>query len=87
MHAVCSACLHEIRAVVEDEERAVLVAGGAERPGRGHERLVGELLVAKLDDVDAAAQRRVEQRTRVVAARPRLEDEVEARLREPLAAG
>jgi hypothetical protein len=53
--AVGAALLDEIRAVVEDEEGAVLVAGGAKRASRGYESLVAELLVTELDDVDAAA--------------------------------
>jgi len=77
VHPVGAARLDEVGAVVEDEERAVLFARGAERPGRGDERLVGELLVAELDDVDATAQRRVEQRTGILAMRTGLEDEVE----------
>ena len=60
-------------------------AGRTERLGRGDERLVVELLVAQLDDVDAAAQRRLEQRTRILAVRPGLEDEIEARAGESLA--
>src|SRR5207248_11456400 len=46
-----------------------------------------ELLLAQLDDVDAASQRRGEQRAWILTMRPRLEDEVEARVRETLAAG
>ena len=60
MDAVGAARLDEIRPVVEDEERAVLRARRAERLGGGDERVVVELLVAQLDDVDAAAQCRVE---------------------------
>src|SRR6185312_4401244 len=80
--AVRVARLGEIRSVVEDEERAVLFARRPERRGRLDQPLVVELLVAELDDVDAAAQRGVEQRTRVVPVRPRLENEVEPRARE-----
>jgi hypothetical protein len=54
--AVGTTCPDEIRPVIEDEERAVLLACHAKRLGRGDERVVLELLVAQLDDVDAAAQ-------------------------------
>ena len=55
--AVGAARLDEVRTVVEDEERAVLLARRPKRLGRGDERLVRELLVAQLDDVHTAAQR------------------------------
>jgi len=64
----------------------VLLAGRAERRGRGDERLVSERLVPELHDVDTAAQRGVEQRLRIVALRPRLEDEVQAGARKALTA-
>ena len=70
----------EVGAVVEDEERAVLVAGAAEGTGRLEELAVRKLLVAQLDDVDTAAQCGVE------AGSPAcLHDEVEQRALEPLA--
>jgi hypothetical protein len=50
----------------------------AERRGRGHELLVAELLVAQLHDVDAPAQRRVEERVQLAAAAARAADEVQA---------
>jgi hypothetical protein len=65
----------------------VLLACGAERLGRGHELLVAELLVAELDDVDAAAERRVEQGGGFLAVGARLEDEIETGAREALATG
>jgi hypothetical protein len=77
MDAVGAACLDEVGAVVEDEERAVRLACRAERLGRGDQRLVRERLVAELDDVDPTTQGRVEQRTWILAMRTGLEDEVE----------
>src|SRR5204863_325049 len=52
--AVGVARLHEVGAVVEDEQRAVRVGGGAERLRRLDQLLVGERLVAQLDQVGAA---------------------------------
>ena len=45
-----------------------------------------QLLLAQLDDVDAAAQRRPQQRFGVLAAGPGVADEVEARRAQALAA-
>jgi hypothetical protein len=87
MDAVCSAGLDEIRAVVEDEERTMLVAGGAERFGRGDQRSVVELLVTELDDVDPTAQGRRKQRKGIVAVRTSFEDEVQAATLEAPATG
>jgi len=56
----------------------VCVAGAAERLGGADEVVVGQLLVAELDDVDAAPKCRVEELRRIAAVRPRFEDEVEA---------
>jgi hypothetical protein len=78
--AVGTACLDELRPVVEDEERAVLLARRAKRPGRGDERVFLELLVAQLDDVDATAQCRFEN-VEITAG----EDEVEVRAEQSLA--
>ena len=55
MDTVSAARLDEVGPVVEHEERTVRVARRTERPGRRDELLVGELLVAELDDVDSAA--------------------------------
>jgi hypothetical protein len=60
MDAVGAARLDEIGPVVEDEQRAVFLARRPERSCCGNERVVVELLVAELDDVDPAAQRRLE---------------------------
>ena len=78
MDAVRPALLDEIRPVVQDEERAVRLARTTERVGRAHELVVGKLFIAQLDDVDAAAKRRVEQRRGIVAVGARLEHEIEA---------
>ena len=69
MDTVRTARLDEIRPVVEDEERAVLIARRSERLGRRNERVVVERLVAQLDDVHAAPQRR--SRGDVSVMRPR----------------
>jgi hypothetical protein len=86
MDAVCLARLDEIRTVVEDEERAVLIARGAKSRGCSNESLVVELLLTQLDDVDAAAQGCVQERTRILAVRPRVEHEIEAGARQALTA-
>ena len=62
VHAVGGAGLHEVGAVVEDEQRAVRVGGGAERARGGDQPVVAERLVAQLDQVGAPAQRGVEER-------------------------
>ncbi len=81
MDAVGAARLDEVRPVVEDEEGTVRPTGRPERRGSGDECLVAELLVAELDDVDPAAQRRLDD-ARVATS----EDEVEAGAREAPAA-
>ena len=75
--AVRVARLDEVGPVVEDEQRAVGVAGATERRRGRDELVVRQLLVPELDDVDAAAERSVEQRVGVAPVRARLEDEVE----------
>jgi hypothetical protein len=87
VHPVGAAPLDEIRAVVQDEKCAVLVTGAPERGGRDDEILVREVFVAKLDDVDAAAQRRVEQFGWILSVRAPLEHEIEPRAGEPCASG
>ena len=77
VHAVRAAGRDEVRAVVEDEQRAVRVRSRAERRGRGHEPVVVQALVAQLDDVDAPAQRRREQRRQPRAPVARVADEVQ----------
>ena len=84
--AVRAARLDQLRVVVEEEQRAVLVRGAAERLGQRDDLLgAARGLLAELDQVDAAAQRRVEQGLRVAIAGPSLADEVEAGAGEPLA--
>ena len=58
--AVGTARLDEVGTVVEDEERAVRARTPRGTARGGDERIVVELLVPQLDDVDAAAQRRFE---------------------------
>ena len=67
--AVGAARADQLGVVVDDEQGPVLVGSAAERLGQRDELLgaAGRLL-AELDDVDAAAQRRVEQGLGVAAA-------------------
>ena len=81
VHAVGRAGVHEIRPIVEDEQRAVGVGRLAERAARGDQPVVGEGLVAQLDDVDATAQRGVQER-----GRSRVADQVQTGLTQALAA-
>jgi hypothetical protein len=60
----------------------VLRARNPERLCCGNQRIVAQLLVTELNNVDPTAQRRVERLTRA-----RVEDEVEARARKTLTAG
>ena len=86
MCAVGPAGGDQVGPVVEDEQRAVLPRSPPKRSRQLDQPLVASLLLlAHLDDVDAAAKRRVEQRPRVRAAGTGLADEVEARLVEPRA--
>jgi hypothetical protein len=78
MDAVGTARRDEIRPVVEHEERVVCVARGTKRRGRCDERIVVQVLVAELHDVDTSTQGRIQQRARILTVRSRLEDEVEA---------
>jgi hypothetical protein len=82
VHAVGGARVDEVGAVVEDEQRAVRVGGGAEVARGGDQPFVVERLVAQLDHVGATAQRRVEERPRAGVA-----DEVEAGPRQAFARG
>ena len=76
----------QVGIVVDDEEGAVGVADAAEGRGGALDLRPAQLLLAQLHDVDAAAQRRAQQRFGVLAAGPRVADEVEARGAQPLAA-
>ena len=74
----------EVGIVVDDEEGAVGVAEPAEGAGRAGDRVLVELLLAELDDVGAAGQRRLQQQFGILPARQRLADEVEPRGAQPL---
>ena len=87
MDAVGARALDEIGPVVQHEKGAMRGAGLPERLSRPDELVVRQLLVAELHDVDAAAQRRLEECRWIVAARPRLEDEIEPRAGEAGASG
>ena len=76
----------QVGVVVDDEEGAVGVAEAAEGARRRLDLAPRQRLLAQLDDVDAAAQRRPQQRLGVLAVRQRVADEVEARRAQPLAA-
>jgi hypothetical protein len=52
----------------------MVLARGPKRSRRRYEVFVGQPFLAQLHDVDSTAQRRVEERARILAARPRLED-------------
>ena len=82
MDAVRATPFDEVGPVVEDEQCAVPLARAPERLRGRDELVVGQILLAQLDDVDAASQRCVEQ----VVGDP-LGDEVEARARESRAPG
>jgi hypothetical protein len=69
----------EVRAVVEDEQRSMLVARRAEPLGRAQDLVVARVLRAELHDVDAAAQGGVEP-----CRRARIGDQVQAGARETL---
>jgi len=83
MNAVGVAARDEIGPVVQHEERPVRLAQAPERLGCTHDLLVRKLLVAQLDDVDAAPERSVEQRRGIVPVGARLQDETEAGAGEP----
>jgi hypothetical protein len=80
VHAVGAARRDEVRPVVEQEQRAVLVGRGAELARGLDEAVVAEGLVAQLDEIDAAAQRRAQP-----LARPRVADQIQPGGREALA--
>ena len=78
--------LRQLGVVVDDEEGAVGVAEAAEGERGELDLAAGQRLLAQLDDVDAAAERRAQERLGVAAARVGVADEVEARGAQPLAA-
>ena len=83
--AVGVAAARQVGIVVDDEEGAVGVGDAAEGLGGALDLRPAQLLLAQLDDVGAAAQRRAQQRFEV-ARRPGVADEVEAGGPQPLAA-
>ena len=78
MHAVGAGRDREVGPVVQDEERAVLVAQRAEGRGGGEDLVVGRVLLAQLEHVHAARERLAQH----VLAGARIGDEIEARLGE-----
>ena len=61
VHAVGVRGLHQIGAVVEDEQRPVLAAHSREHPGRVERLVVARVLHPQLNDVDAPAERLAEE--------------------------
>jgi len=80
---VTGAC--QVRVVIDDEERRIGVSDAAESRRGAFDLGPSKLLLAELDDVDAAPERRTQQRFGIDAVRPRVADEVEARGAQPLA--
>ena len=76
----------QVGVVVDDEEGAVGVAEAAEGVRGELDLAPRQRLLAQLHDVDAAVQRRPQQRLGILAVRARLAAEVEARGAQPLAA-
>jgi hypothetical protein len=66
----------QVGPVVEQKKGIVTVGCGAKAGGRAHQQLVVAALVAKLDQIDAAGERRLEQRSGILTTRARLADEV-----------
>ena len=71
---------------LEDDPTGPATAYGRSKL-RGEERVVGGVVVAELDDVDAAAERPVEQELGIVERGGRVADEVEPRAGELVEAG
>ena len=70
VNAVGAAGLDELGVIVEEEQRAVLVRGAAERLGQRDELLgAARRLLAQLDHVDSASERRIEKRRGIAVAR------------------
>ncbi len=86
VHPVGVAGAGKVGVVVDDEQGAVGVAEAAEGRGGALDLRPPQLLLAQLDDVDAAAQRRPQQRFGVLAAGSRVADEIEAGGAQALAA-
>src|SRR3954469_8501999 len=85
MNPVGAAGTRQLGVVVDDEEGAEGVGDAAEGSGGAFDLRPPQLLLAQLDDVGAAAQRRSQQRFQV-ARRPGIADEVEASGAQALAA-
>jgi hypothetical protein len=75
----------QLGVVVDDEQGVVGVADAAVGRGGAFDLGPRELLLAQLDDVDAAAERRQQQRFRVLAVGAGIADEVEPGGAQPLA--
>ena len=75
----------QVGVVVDDEERRVVVGEATEGDAGAFDLRPPELLLAQLDDVDAAAERGAQQRFGIDAVGARVADEVEARGAQPLA--
>ena len=80
VNAVGAACLDQLGVVVQEEERAVAIGGAAKRLRQGDDLLgAPRRLLAQLDQVGAATERRIEERLGIAVAWPRVADEVKAR--------
>ncbi len=76
----------EVGPVVEDQQRAGVVAERPRDRGGGEQLAVARLLVAQLHDVDAARERGREHAGQVAAAGMQVADEVQAGVLQPRAA-
>ena len=85
MDPVGVAGVGQVGIVVDDEEGAVVVAEAAEGLRGELDLAPRQRLLAQLDDVDAAAQRRGQERFGIGAVGSRLAAEVEPRRAQPLA--
>jgi hypothetical protein len=78
VNAVGAACLDQVRVVVQEEERAMLVGCAAERLGKGDHLLgASRRLLAQLDQVDSSSKRRIEEGERISVAWATVADEIE----------
>ncbi len=77
----------ELGPIVEDEEGAGVGCGVAEEAGGGTQGRVRRVLVAELDQVGAAGERRLEQALELDRVEARVADEIQARVGEPGGAG
>ena len=79
VHAVGAGRGDEVGPIVEDEQRASDLAPLARDGGSGEDLLVGRVLAAQLEDVDAAAQRGREHGLQRAPAGRGVADQVQAR--------